>query len=198
MSHEFVGTQHGIGVSFFLVIAPPGRGPQSRLRHFLCPVEKRRPRHPGPEVSQVTVRETGGNCPESANSPSTVAPDYWRKPRFHEHRRRLRAADASLVLYRRRALVLNSPTRGLLGAAAKLYRDSSLSAPQSGTQRKHAAFLWKSPHLRRFRRQTGVEKVSRGTPQPSFQAFFWAPNGTHAFQSWEALRSLCRLSLDNN
>jgi DNA-binding transcriptional ArsR family regulator len=28
--------------------------------------------------------------------------------------------------------------------------------------------------------------VSRGTPQPNFQAFFSAPNGTHAFQSWEA------------
>jgi hypothetical protein len=94
MSHEFIGTKHGIGVSFFLVIAQPGRGPQSRLRHFLCPVERRRPRHPGPEVSQVTVRETGSSRPESANSPSTVAPDYWRKPRFHEHRRRLRAAAA--------------------------------------------------------------------------------------------------------
>jgi hypothetical protein len=32
-------------------------------------------------------------CPESGNSPSTVSPDYWRKRRFHEHRRRLRADD---------------------------------------------------------------------------------------------------------
>ena len=31
---------------------------------------------------------------------------------------------------------------------------------------------WKSPQLRRFRRQTGREKVSRRTPQPSFRAFF--------------------------
>jgi hypothetical protein len=133
MSLEFVGTQHGIGVSFFLVIAQPRRGPLSRLRHFSCPVEKRRPRHPGPEVSQITVRETGSSCPESANSPSTVAPDYWRKPRFREHRRRLRRL--TLVLYRRCAFVLNSRRRPLRGRPQSC-TEIPLSAPQSGTQRK--------------------------------------------------------------
>ena len=28
MSHEFVGEQHGVNISFFLVNAPPGRGPK--------------------------------------------------------------------------------------------------------------------------------------------------------------------------
>ncbi len=28
MSHEFVGEKHGVGISFFLVNAPPGRGPE--------------------------------------------------------------------------------------------------------------------------------------------------------------------------
>lgn len=28
MSHEFVGEKHGVGISFFLVNAPPGDGPQ--------------------------------------------------------------------------------------------------------------------------------------------------------------------------
>ena len=27
MSHEFVGENHGVNISFFLVNAPPGRGP---------------------------------------------------------------------------------------------------------------------------------------------------------------------------
>jgi mannose-6-phosphate isomerase-like protein (cupin superfamily) len=28
MSHEFVGENHGVNISFFLVEAPPGRGPE--------------------------------------------------------------------------------------------------------------------------------------------------------------------------
>ena len=28
MSHEFVGEKHGVSISFFLVNAPPGRGPE--------------------------------------------------------------------------------------------------------------------------------------------------------------------------
>jgi len=38
----------------------------------------------------------------------------------------------------------------------------------NGLQRNSAAFLWKSLQLRKFRRQTALEKVSHRTPQPSF------------------------------
>jgi hypothetical protein len=100
MSHEFIDAEHGIGVSFFLVIAQPGRRAPEPHTTFSLPFGKKRrlPRHPRPEVSQGTVRETGSSCPESGNSPSPVAPDYWRKRRFHEHRRRLRAASFSRTI----------------------------------------------------------------------------------------------------
>src|SRR5260370_17234968 len=37
ISHEFVGTQHGTGVSFFLVIPQPGFLPPTHLRHRTPP-----------------------------------------------------------------------------------------------------------------------------------------------------------------
>jgi quercetin dioxygenase-like cupin family protein len=34
MSHEFVGAEHGTGVSFFLVIAKPGGGPRLHKHNY--------------------------------------------------------------------------------------------------------------------------------------------------------------------
>jgi hypothetical protein len=34
MSHEFVGEKHGVSISFFLVNAPPGRGPELHRHNY--------------------------------------------------------------------------------------------------------------------------------------------------------------------
>jgi mannose-6-phosphate isomerase-like protein (cupin superfamily) len=34
MSHEFVGEKHGVNISFFLVNAPPGRGPELHRHNY--------------------------------------------------------------------------------------------------------------------------------------------------------------------
>jgi len=34
MLHEFVGENHDVNISFFLVNAPPGRGPELHRHHY--------------------------------------------------------------------------------------------------------------------------------------------------------------------
>jgi len=91
MSHEFIGENHGVSISFFLVDAPPGRGPEVHRHNYdevivvqegraMCVAGDER-REVGPGDIVVVPAGTPHSFVNSGNTPLRQI-DIHASPRF--------------------------------------------------------------------------------------------------------------------